>query len=369
VKLTLAVRAAGVTALAALAAAACGSNSNGTTATTPPSSGASSSGSSTCAAGSLTGQGSTFQQAIEGQWTSQFASQCSGAQVTYTGTGSGAGITQFGTGTIDFAGSDVTMKPAEQTAADTACGSTAISIPVTAGGVAVIFNLKGITSLQLSAPTVAKIFEGKITTWNDKLIAADNPGVTLPSTAVKTYWRNDGSGTTSVFTSFLAADAGSAYTLGTPGKNVSFPVGQGAKGSSGVTAGVKQTDGGITYAETSYAQQNKLPTAKVKGATGGYTAATSDTVSQSIDSGFAVTGTGNDLSGKLDFTAMTGYPISTVSYVIACTKYKDAAKGTLVKDYLTYVVGAGQSQATALGFAPLPSSLVTKAQQAVSAIS
>src|SRR5205814_1573611 len=143
----------------------------------------------------------------------------------------------------------------------------------------------------------------------------------LPSTPIKTYHRADGSGTTSVFTSYLDANAKGSWSLGS-GKTVNWPSGQAANGSSGVVAGVKQTPGSITYAEGSYAKQNSLPTAKIKTSDGSYADLSSSSVSQSIDSGFAVTGSGNDLAGKLDFTKMTGYPISTVSYAIVCTTYK-----------------------------------------------
>ena len=357
-KLPVAARAVGVTAAVALAVAACGSDNNATTNT---------SAGGSCASGSVTGQGSTFQQNIEKQWISDFGSKCSGAQITYTGTGSGAGIQQFGSGTIDYAGSDVVMKSDEQSAADKACGSTAIHIPVTAGGIAVIYNLDKVDNLQLSADALAGIFSGAIKNWNDPKIAADNAGAKLPNTPIKTYHRADGSGTTSVFTGYLDAAAKGAWALGS-GKTVNWPSGQAANGSSGVVAGVKQTPGSITYAEVSYAKQNSLPTAKLKNSAGSYVDLSAASVSQSIDSGFSVTGNGNDLAGTLDFTKMTGYPISTVSYVIACSTYKDAKKGAVVKEFLDYAVGDGQGQADALGFAPLPSSLVAKAKSAIAAI-
>jgi phosphate transport system substrate-binding protein len=219
----------------------------------------------------------------------------------------------------------------------------------------------------LSSATLAGIFSGSIKNWNDTKIAGDNAGVTLPSTPIKTYHRADGSGTTSVFTGYLDAAAKGSWTLGS-GKTVNWPSGQAANGSSGVVAGVKQTPGSITYAEVSYAKQNSLPTAKLKNNSGSYVDLSADSVSQSIDSGFAVAGTGIDLAGSLDFTKMTGYPISTVSYVIACTTYKDSKKGAVVKEFLDYAVGDGQGQADALGFAPLPSSLVTKVRTAIAAI-
>jgi len=338
--------------------AACGSDNNTASNTASNSTG--------CASGSLTGQGSTFQQNIEKQWTSDYAGRCSGAQISYTGTGSGAGIQQFGSGTIDYAGSDVTMKPDEQAAADKRCNGTAIMFPVTAGGIAIIYNVKGVSSLNLSAQTLAGIFQGTIKTWDAPEIKADNPGAQLPSTAVKSFHRADGSGTTSVFSAFETALAPSDWKLGAD-KTLNWPSGQAAKGSDGVVAGVKQTDGGITYAEVSFAKQNSLPTAKVKG-NGDFTELTGANVSQAIDSGFTVSGSGNDVSGNLDFTKMTGYPISTVSYAIVCQKYSDAAKAKLISQFFTYVVTDGQSAADQLGFAPLPQSLVDKSKAAAGSI-
>ncbi|HEY8729704.1 MAG TPA: phosphate ABC transporter substrate-binding protein PstS [Acidothermaceae bacterium] len=307
---------------------------------------------------------------METQWSKDFGTKCSGAQVNYQGTGSGAGITAIGNGTADFAGSDVTMKDTEQTAANAGCGSTALTIPITVGGVAMVYNLKGVTSLSLSTPTIAGIFDGKITKWNDPAVAADNTGVTLPATPISVFYRNDSSGTTSVFTSFLQQVAGSIWTLGSS-KTITFFAGaQGAKGSAGVAAGVTQTEGGITYDEESYAKAQNLPTAMVKGAGSSFAVPTTADVSKATGEGFTVVGTGNDLAGKMDYTKMAdGYPISTVSYAIVCSKYKDAAKGSLVKAFLSYVVGDGQTAADGLGYAPLPSELAAKDAASIAMIS
>jgi phosphate transport system substrate-binding protein len=363
VNVSLVMRVAGVSAIAALGLAACGSNNSSGGGTNAGSGNNSSSNSGRAV--TLTPQGSTFQQTLEQQWASKYTN----AKVTYSGTGSTAGIQQFTTGKVPFAGSDVTMTSDEQTAANKACGSTALTIPITSGGVALIYNLKGVSNLNLDASTIAGIFAGKITKWNDPKIAALNGGAKLPSTSISTFFRADGSGTTSVLTSFMNTLAPSIWTNAPDKAWPSGLPGQGATGSSGTVQGVKNTNGGITYAEITYAKQDNLPTASVKGAKGGFTAISSATVTKAINSGFSVTGTGSDLAGALDFKKMTGYPISTVSYVLVCSKYNSAATGTAVKGYLTYAAGAGQSQADALGFAPLPSALDTKAQSAIASIS
>jgi phosphate transport system substrate-binding protein len=361
VNVSLVMRVAGVSAVAALGLAACGSNNSS------GGGGSTSAGSTSNSGGAvtLTPQGSTFQQTLEQQWASKYTN----AKVTYSGTGSTAGIQQFTTGKVPFAGSDVTMTPAEQTAANNKCGSTALTIPITSGGVALIYNLPGVTNLKLDATTTAQIFNGTIKKWNDPKIAALNSGAKLPSTAITTFFRADGSGTTNVLTSFMNTLAPKDWTNAPDKVWPSGLPGQGATGSAGVVQGVKQTAGGITYAEITYAKQASLPTASVKGAKGGFTAISPSTVANAINTGFSVTGSGNDLAGALSFTKMAGYPISTVSYVLVCSKYSKPAVGTAVKGYLTYAAGTGQSQASALGFAPLPSALDSKAQAAIATIS
>ncbi|HVT64363.1 MAG TPA: phosphate ABC transporter substrate-binding protein PstS [Mycobacteriales bacterium] len=357
-KVSLVTRTAGLAAVAAIGLAACGSSSSG----------AGDTGNTSGGSTALTPQGSTFQQTLEQQWASKYHQAHSGAQITYSGTGSSAGIEQFTAGKVAFAGSDVTMAADEQSAANTACGSTALTLPITSGGVAIIYNVKGVSNLNLSAATLAGIFMGKITKWNDPAIAGENPSAKLPDTSIATFHRSDGSGTTNVLSGFLDATAKDVWTLGV-NKEFTWPSGQGAVGSSGVVQGVKNTDGGITYAEITYAKQAQLPTAAIEGAKKGYVSISSASVAKSINSGFSVTGTAPDLAGALDFTKMTGYPISTVSYVLVCSKYKDSAEGALVRDYLTYAAGDGQAEADALGFAPLPSKLDQQVLTSVATIS
>jgi phosphate transport system substrate-binding protein len=352
VNVSIAVRAAGATTVAVLGLAACSSSSGGGSSGT-----------------TLTPQGSTFQETLQQQWASQYHQAHPSAKITYTGTGSSAGIAQFTAGKIPFAGSDVTMTSQEQSQANSSCGSTAWTVPITSGGVAIMYNLPNVSTLNMSAATIAGIFMGKITRWNDAQIASENPGVNLPDMPISVFHRADGSGTTDVLSGFLDATAPSVWTLGVNKQFSNWPTGQGATGSSGVAQGVKNTQGGITYAEVTYAKQDNLSTAAVKGAQGGYVPITPSAVAKSIQSGFTVTGTGHDLAGTLSFTKMTGYPISTVSYVLVCSKYKNTSEGNLINSYLTYAAGSGQSQAASLGFAPLPSQLASKASASVSAIS
>jgi phosphate transport system substrate-binding protein len=360
--------------VSSLSLSACGSNNNTSAASTSSSTSAASgsaSGSSAaaaCASGSLNGAGSSFQDPMEQQWSKDFAAKCSGAKVDYQPVGSGAGIQQFGAGTVDFAGSDVPMKSDEQATADKTCGSPAWHLPISAGGVGVTWNLPGVTDLTFSAATLADIFDGKLKTWSDPEIKADNPSATLPATPISVVYRADSSGTNAVFTGYLDAAAKANWTLGT-GKTITWPAGQGAQKSAGVAAAVKQTPGAITYVEQAFATSNNLPLAKIKNGSNAV-ALTTASVTAAI-AGATITGTGNNLVASVNYapTDPAAYPISTLTYVIVCSKYKTAAKVPLLQDYLTYAAGAGQAAATGLGFAPLPTAIAGKVTTAVAAIS
>ena len=357
----------GLVATGALSLTACGSNNNSSSGT--PS--ASSTPSISCASGNLKGAGSTFQKNILAQWIKDYTAACSGATIDYQGIGSGAGIKQFGAGTIDFAGSDSTMKPDEQTAADKRCGSAAVHLPVTAGGVAVAYNLPTVKGLQLSPKTIAGIFQGTIKKWDDAAIKADNPSATLPSTAITAVHREDSSGTTSVFTKFLKATSAGAWKLKAD-KQITWPSSvQGASGSNGVTQAVTAAVGGITYVEKSYVDASgTLAAAKVQNSSGTYADLTSDSVGAALANATTKVN-GSDIQVKIDFATVSGtaYPITTVSYDIACTKGADSTKTAVLKSFLTYAVTTGQSSAAQLGYAPLPTALATQVNTAIAALS
>ena len=329
---------------------------------------------SKCVSASLTGAGSSFQDPIEQKWISVYRQNCSGAQINYTSVGSGAGIQQFGSATIDFAGSDVTMTAAQQATANGRCdGNPAIHIPISSGGVGVTWNLPGVTTLKFSADTIADIFQAKVTKWNDPEIAADNPGVSLPATAITVFHRSDASGTNSVFSSFLVA-ASKKWTLGS-GTSLNWPASsQGAKGNQGVSAGVAQTVGGITYTEQAFAIQHKLPLAQVKNAAGNFVDLTADNVSKALAEATVTPASANDISATMNYTPSdpSAYPISSLTYAIVCNKYPSsmsADKVNLIKSYLSYGITDGQQFATQLGFSALPANLVTKDQASISSIS
>ncbi len=346
---------------------ACGSDNNsGSSSGGAP---APSAGSIPCGNGSITGAGSTFQKNIELQWIKDYTGACSGAQVNYNGTGSGAGIQSFSDNQVDFAGSDSLMKTDEQSKADARCGSgnKAIHMPITAGGIVFTYNLPGVDKLQLSPESVAGIFMGKITKWNDPALTADNPGVNLPSISVQPVHRSDSSGSTDILSKFLDANAKDTWTLGT-GKDLKWPGGQAGKGSDGVVGAVKSAPGGITYTEQSFSKANNLPTAAVKNGNGEYVAPTGQSVSAAL-AGVSPDTSAGDIRVKIDYKAKTAgaYPVSAVTYAITCDKGNKNAAG--LKAYLGYAADKGQASADSLGFAALPDAIASKVKPMIQGLS
>ncbi len=349
----------------ALAVSACGSDNNEPT--EPSASG--SSAAADCATGTINAQGSSAQKNAVDEWRKAYQQKCTGSTINYEPSGSGAGIQAFIAGTADFAGSDSALKDDEQPKADAKCpGGKAIHLPMVIGPVAVVYNVDGLDNLQLKPATLAKIFAGKVTKWDDAAIKADNPGATLPSTTIQTVHRSDESGTTDNFTDFLAKTAEADWTFG-KAKAWKAPGGTGAKGSDGVAALVKQTAGTIGYVELSFAENSDLQMAKIKNGAGEYVELTGASAGKTIE-GAKTTGTGDDLKLEIDYAASTAgaYPIVLVTYEIACSK--GSAKAADIKAFLTYTSStAGQGELGELGYAPLPETVRAKVATSVAAIS
>jgi len=366
VKVTRTSQVAGLVVVGALALTACGSGNNTSanpksTVTAGSTAGSTPGSTAGCATGSLSAQGSTFQGNAELQWSKDFAAKCPGAQVAYQGTGSGAGKSAFGNGTADFGGTDSLPKAPEQAAADTRCGTgnKGVVTPVVAGAVVLTYNLPGVDKLIISAKTAAGIFQGTIKQWDAAEIKADNPGATLPSIPIVTVHRSDKSGTTKIFSSWVKANDAAGWKLGAD-ETLTWPGGQSAKGSDGVTTAVSQSKGGITYTELSFAKQRSLKFADIKNASGAAVAASGTSVSSALASAKVNTSKG-DLRITPDYatTAAGAYPLSAPSYVLTCNKgNKNAA---LLKAYLTYVLGDGKAVLDGLGYAPLPEAISTQA--------
>jgi phosphate transport system substrate-binding protein len=350
-------------ALALLVAAsvgvtACGSSSKSSSSA---SSGGSAAPASSSGAGTLNAAGSTLAAPIYQQWGSTLKSQ--GLTINYNPVGSGAGVTELEGGTIDFAGSDPALKPA-----DTAkLKGPVLQFPVAFGAITVSYNLPGVKSgLKLDGTTVADIFTGKIKTWSDPEIAKLNPGVKLPGTAISVVHRSDSSGTTSGFTTFLAdVDPAWKSSVG-EGKDVKWPTGTGAKGNSGVAAGVKQTPGAVGYVEQAYALENGFTYAAVKNSAGSYV---SPTIPNTSAAAVGVKVPADLGISTINSKNPAAYPIVSQTFIDV---YQDPCKSagasastaSALKKWLSYVFGAGQQTLGAgsgqLPYGPLPASLAAK---------
>ncbi|MFL6062314.1 MAG: phosphate ABC transporter substrate-binding protein PstS [Marmoricola sp.] len=340
----------GVVALTiGLAVSACGSESSGQT---------------------LNGAGSSAQESAMKAWRAGYQKAHSDATINYNPSGSGAGVQSFTTGGVDFAASDAALDPTknEVDAAKKRCdGKNALEVPSYVSPIAVVFKLSGVDSLNLSAKTIADIFDGKVTKWNDPEIAAENKGATLPGTAITTVHRSDESGTTKNFTDYLSKAAGGAWTY--PADKV-WPLksGEAANGTSGVIAAIK--DGSIGYADESQAGSLSKASIKVGNA---YVAPTADGAAKALEvSPLDTTRTPGDMAIKVDRTTTEAgaYPLFLASYVIACPTYSSKAKADEIKGFLSYVVSTEgqQAAATSAGSAPLPAALQTKAAAIIATI-
>jgi len=364
---------AGAALIGMASLSACGSDNNG--ASSAPTSAAAASGAATtasaitCASGTLAMAGSTAQTNAISQWTKDYQTQCSGATINYTANGSGAGVTSFTTGQAAVAGSDYPLSSTQQPTANTHCGtgSTAIDIPAVPGAIAVIFNVPGVTALNLSAKNLAAIFQGTITNWNDPAIKADNPTVTLPNLPIQTFHRSDTSGTSYNFSNYL-----NSLDPSFPAANKQWPgtAGVGEKGSSAVAAKVKATSGGIGYAEYSYATSNNLSYAAVSNAAGTFVPLTQTNATNFIAQAKVVQ-SGEDTQLKFDYTYAnaTAYPNVLVTYEIACSS-GNGANAALIKGFLGYIVSpTAQGELTGLGYVPLPTAIAATDETVISSLS
>ena len=349
----------------ALALSACGSDNGGGS-----NSASGSTGSIACESGSIKASGSSAQKNAMAAWVNAYQTACSGATIDYQANGSGAGIKDFINKQTAFAGSDSALKDQDKTDADARCAAgPAIDIPMVGGAIVAAYNVSGVDKLVLTPQLLAQIYTGKITKWNDAAIAAANSGVTLPDATIVAFHRSDSSGTTDNWTKYLAAQAKSDWTYD---HSKDWPAaitgGQGAKGNDGVGAAVKGTPNSVGYVELSFALNNQLSSAWIDNG-GGAVEPTSANAAVTVESA-TVTGTGNDLALKIDYSGTKGYPIVLVTYEITCEKGLDASLAKLTKSFLTYTASdEAQAKLSSTGYVPITGALLTKVRTAVSSIS
>ncbi|MGF3056882.1 phosphate ABC transporter substrate-binding protein PstS [Microbacterium sp. YY-01] len=352
-------------AIAALGLTGCAANESGT----PNDSGSTGEPS---LSGNLVGGGASSQEVAIAAWTKQFQTANDAVTVDYDPAGSGTGRESFAAGAFSFVGSDRAFKQDEISSTEfgaCAADSDIIEIPAYISPIAVIFNLEGIDSLNLDAATLAGIFTGDVSQWNDPAIAALNEGVELPVTAINPVHRADKSGTTGNFTDYLAAAAGDVWTHGSV-EEWPIQAGESAQGTSGVVQAVESGVGTIGYADASRAGELGTVSVQVGDDFVPYSpeAAAAIVEHSPLDEGR----TAGDLAINLDRTSTEAgvYPIVLVSYLIGCEEYADPAQATLVKEFFSTVISAeGQSAAAdAAGSAPISDSIRQSAQSAIDLI-
>jgi phosphate transport system substrate-binding protein len=305
----------------------------------------------------LTGAGATFPYPLYSKWFDAYATK-TGVKINYQSIGSGGGIRQLSEQTVDFGASDAPMSDAEMAKAK---GGPVLHIPTALGAVVIVYNLPDLGApLKLTGDVIAAIFQGQITRWNDARIAALNTDARLPAADILVVHRSDGSGTSYVFTDYLASVSPVWAARPGKGKEVQWPVGLGAKGNEGVAGQVKQTPGAIGYVELAYATQNRMNMASVKNAAGEF-------VAPSIAS---VTAAAAGATGKLppttdyrvsivDAAGAGAYPISSFTWIIAYARQADADKGKKLTDFLRWALNDGQGMESSLDYAPLPEGMRT----------
>jgi phosphate transport system substrate-binding protein len=321
----------------------------------------------------ITASGSTAQANAMAQFIEAYTKACKGQTLTYTANGSGSGISDFLAGKTDFGASDQPLSGDQYAAAKQRCGGAdAWNLPAVFGPIAITYNLNAIDSLVLDAPTLAKIFNGTITRWDDPAITALN--ASMPPENIHVVYRSDASGTSANFQAYLQSASGGAWDRGT-GKIFNGGVGTGAQGNIGTASEVKNTEGAITYNELSFALSQGLFAAQIKTAASRKSLRPvrigTDTVGKTINN-VKIVGKGNDLvldmAGAYNPTQPDVYPIVMATYEIVCSKYPSPDVGQAVKAFLQATVGPGQVDLDKHGYIPLPPEFQSKVFGAVDAI-
>src|SRR5580704_12544024 len=298
----------------------------------------------------INGAGATFPYPIYSKWFSEYKQQNPSVQINYQSIGSGGGIQQVTSGTVDFGAADVPMTDEQLAKAKVKVKA----LPTVLGAVVPVYNLPGVNKdLNFSSDVIADIYLGKISKWNDPRITKDNPGVNLPDKSILPVYRSDGSGTTYIFTDYLSKV--SSDWAGKVGKNTSvkWPTGIGQKGNEGVAGMVRQSPFSFGYVELIYATQNKMAFGAVKNSAGKFLKATPDGVT-AVAAAAAKTMPADYRVSITNAPGAASYPISSFTWLLLPKQFADPAKGAVMKDFLNWMLVHGESETTAMGYAPLP---------------
>jgi len=312
----------------------------------------------------LQGAGATFPAPLYQKWLSEYGNLHPNLKMDYQSIGSGGGIKQIKEQTVDFGASDSPMSDADLKSAP----GEIVHIPTVLGAVVITYNLEGMKQpLRFSPEVIADIFLGKIKKWNDPKIAADNPGVSLPTSDITVIHRSDSSGTSAVFTDYLSKVSPEWKEKVGAGVSPSWPIGIGGKGNEGVTGQVKNTPNTIGYIELVYAVKNNLPVAHIKNASGNFIEPSIDAVTAAAAASAA--SMPDDL--RVSITNAAGpqaYPISSYTYILVYKNQKDAAKGKALVDFLWWGIHDGETFGKELQYAPLPADVVKKAETKINSV-
>ena len=304
----------------------------------------------------LNGAGATFPYPLYSKWIAEYQAVEPAVRINYQSIGSGGGVRQVVAGTVDFGASDVPIEPGEERGA----GGSLLHVPMAVGSVVVSYNLAGIEKpLRLTPEALVSIWLGETTRWNAPLLAEQNPGVPLPALPITVVSRTDGSGTTAIFTRYLASVSTRwAKDVGA-GKSVRWPAGIGAKGNEGVTAQLQSTSGAIGYTELAYATQNRLPRAELKNAAGRFVGPSSAAATAAAE---AVTMPASLQVSLAAAGSDTAYPLAAYTYMLVYESNADARRGEALAHFLWWAVHEGQRFVRALDYAPLPVGVVTQVE-------
>jgi phosphate transport system substrate-binding protein len=317
---------------------------------------------------SINGAGATFPYPVYSKWFDEYHKKNANLQINYQSIGSGGGIKQVTEGTVDFGATDGPMNDDQLKAYQEKHGSGILHFPTVLGAVVPTYNIPGVTAeLNFTPDALAGIFLGKITKWNDPVIADANKGVKLPAEDIVVVHRAEGSGTTYCLTDYLSKVSDEWKTKVGKGASVNWPVGLGGKGSQGVTGTVKNTPNSIGYVELIYAETNKIPYGNVRNSTGVFVKASLAAVSA------AAAGAAKEMPDdfRVSITNAPGkasYPISTFTWLLIPEKFSDAAKRDAIKGFVKWMLADGQNYAEALSYAKLPKEVVAKEVKAISKI-
>jgi len=311
----------------------------------------------------INGAGSTFVYPILNRWTTEYAQAHPGVHINYQSQGSGAGIKQASEGTLDFGATDGPMN-------DQQLGEAKVKlmhVPTVLGAVVPVYNVPGATSLNFSPDVIADIYLGHIAKWNDPRIVKDNPGVNLPDKPILPVYRSDGSGTTYIFTDYLSKISPEWASGSGKGTSVKWPTGIGQKGNEGVAGMVRQAPYSFGYVELIYALQNKMEYGAVRNLSGKFVKGSPDGVTAAA----AASAKTMPADYRVSITNAPGpnsYPISSFTWLLIPIHFPDPAKGVVMKDFLTWMLDHGESEASGMGYAPLPAQVQTMVRHTITTI-